>query len=727
VITDEDGFDSNKVRYQWSISDRDKSGFENILTGGNTISFTLKAAHVNKYLRVQAKYTDKGAYNEILTFTTNKIANLNDPISIETISGTLTEDKTLSISFTDKDGYNPNTVEYQWLQSTDNDAYSPITNATSSTLKLTQSLVDRYIKVRVSYTDNFGTKESATSAATSSKIENVDNPGIANLNTNIIHKEGATLIATFSDKDDVKDTKYQWTISSKKDSGFINITNNAESNKFVLTQAEVGKYVKCEIQYTDVTSEADKTIFTPVSTKIINVNQPGTITDITGIGTDEKILEDENLTAGTKVTDPDNVTTENTEGNITMTDVTYQWQSSSSNNSGFKDIKDNANENIFTLTQNEVDKYVRVIAIYQDKYGVVERVASNPTTMTITNRNQQGTVTFNGTISEANELTANVVDPDGYDAGSVTYQWQIDENSSGAFKTNIINGTNKKYTLEADTVGKYIRVVATYKDIYGFEENISSNSSAAKVSHKNSPGSIVIDGKFAEDENLTIKITDDDGYDESNVTYTWLKTTEETDDISKYETITEVNGSVFTLTQSYVGYYIKARVSYIDKNVTKEDLVSAYNLKKVNNVEDEGTIDLNDTNAIQYGTLNASSAVDEDGIDGTVLYQWIRGKDTIISGATNLSYKLIQADVNHTVKIRAVYKDDISNESKTIYSKNSKTIENVDDNGTISIVGELQENATITAGTINDLDGVNNSKAIIYTWVIVDSNGSNSF
>jgi hypothetical protein len=719
-ITDEDGFIENDVRYQWSMSDSQNSGFEDILTHANGKTFKLTASVVNKYLKVEAKYVDNGAVNEILIFKTKKIANINDALSIGTIQGTAKENETLSISFIDLDGYDKDKVKYQWMQSIDKKSFSSIDNATSRILKLTQDHVGRYIKVKISYTDKYGTKESATSQETTSQVVNIDELGIATINTNIIHKEGATLETTFYDKDGVNGgTTYQWQSSLIKDAGSFPDISDAESTTFVLTQKEVAKYVRCKITYIDATSKAEKIIYSPVSNKIQNVNQPGTILDITGT---EK--EDENLTAGNIVTDPDNVTNTNINGKIDNNKITYQWQSSSSKNSGFVNIQNNANAKIFTLTQNEVAKYVRVVATYTDKYNIVEKVASKPTII-IANINKKGIITFTGTVSEGYALIANVSDEDGHNPNRVSYQWQIDDDKLGAF-TDIPDGTNKRYTVGGLAIRKYIRVKATYTDDYGFPETIHSEPSSQKVTHRNSPATIVIDGRFAEDENLTINITDADGYD-NNITYSWFMSRQSSSNINDYTQIADQNGSVLTLTQNEVGYYIKAKAYYVDLNGTEEDLISA-NINKVANEEDIGTIDLNDTNAIQYGTLVASDVVDEDGVSGQVLYQWIRIGDnnTPIAGATTLSYILTQEDVNHTIKIRAIYKDAISGVSKTIDSNDSAIIQNVDDNGTITISGTLMEDSNITAGTIIDLDGVDNSKPIVYSWIITDPSGTNT-
>jgi len=95
------------------------------------------------------------------------IAAVNDfPNGAVTISGTATEDETLTAvtsTISDEDGLGE--FSYQWFA--DDVA---ITNATESTLTLSQAEVDKAITVKVSYTDGYDASEELTSSASGAVI-----------------------------------------------------------------------------------------------------------------------------------------------------------------------------------------------------------------------------------------------------------------------------------------------------------------------------------------------------------------------------------------------------------------------------------------------------------------------------------------------------------------------------------------------------------------------------
>ena len=71
-------------------------------------------------------------------------------------------------------------------------------------------------------------------------------------------------------------------------------------------------------------------------------------------------------------------------------------------------------------------------------------------------------------------LTAELIDPDGYAANQVKYQWQANH-------TNITGATGKTYVLTADDVGKTISVKADFTDNAGHTESVVSAESVAVV------------------------------------------------------------------------------------------------------------------------------------------------------------------------------------------------------------------------------------------------------
>ena len=91
---------------------------------------------------------------------------------------------------------------------------------------------------------------------------------------------------------------------------------------------------------------------------------------------------------------------------------------------------------------------------------------------------------------------------------------------------------------------------------------------------------------------------------------------------------------------------------------------------------------------------------DEDGITGAITYQWTRG-GTNISGATNETYTLVQADVGAVIAVIAVvasYTDDLVNPHtlSSIHISPEPRV-NVVTTGSFTISGLSSKDQTLTA------------------------------
>ena len=86
--------------------------------------------------------------------------------------------------------------------------------------------------------------------------------------------------------------------------------------------------------------------------------------------------------------------------------------------------------------------------------------------------NQVASIQIQGVAQQGQTLTAELIDPDGYAANQVKYQWQANH-------TNITGATGKTYVLTADDVGKTISVKADFTDNAGHTESVVSAESVA--------------------------------------------------------------------------------------------------------------------------------------------------------------------------------------------------------------------------------------------------------
>ncbi|MGA4496017.1 hypothetical protein, partial [Vreelandella venusta] len=361
---------------------------------------------------------------------------VNDaPTGNVTITGDAVEDQTLTASNTlaDEDGLG--TVTYQWLR----DGVE-ITAATGETYSLTQADVGAAISVRASYTDQQGTAEAVTSAATSS-VANVNDAPTGNVTITGTVTEDETLTADTSalvDEDGLGTLSYVWKADDTAITGATNST-------YTLTQAEVGKSITVEVSYTDDQGTVEA-VTSAATDSVANVNDaPTGDVSITG-----DAVEDQTLTVSNTLADEDGLGT-----------VTYQWLRDGN------EITD-AMGTTYTLTQADVGAAISVHASYTDQQGTAEAVTSAATS-SVANVNDAptGNVTITGDAVEDQTLTASntLTDEDGM--GTVTYQWLRDGNE-------ITDATGETYTLTQADVGAAISVRASYTDQQGTAEAVTS-------------------------------------------------------------------------------------------------------------------------------------------------------------------------------------------------------------------------------------------------------------
>lgn len=155
----------------------------------------------------------------------------------------------------------------------------------------------------------------------------------------------------------------------------------------------------------------------------------------------------------------------------------YQW---------LADLVDipNATGASLLLTQDVVGMTISVVGEYQDANGMVEFFVSEETPV-VANVNDlpTGSVTISGTPTQGETLTAanTLADIDGIPisgAGAITYQWKADG-------TPISGATSGTYMLTQAEVGKFITVTASYTDLQGTPESITSDPTATAVADVN--------------------------------------------------------------------------------------------------------------------------------------------------------------------------------------------------------------------------------------------------
>ncbi|MGQ7289838.1 hypothetical protein ACUN7Z_20065, partial [Vreelandella venusta] len=415
--------------------------------------YTLTQADVGSAISVRASYTDgQGTAEAVTSAATGSVANVNDaPTGGVAISGDAIEDETLTAdtsALVDEDGLG--TFSYVWKADD-----TAITGATSSTYTLTQAEVGKAITVEVSYTDDQGTAEAVTSAATES-VANVNDAPTGGVAISGDAIEDETLTADTSalvDEDGLGTFSYVW----KADDTAI---TGATSSTYTLTQAEVGKAITVEVSYTDQQGTAEA-VTSAATGSVANVNDaPAGDVIITG-----DAIEDETLTADTSaLVDEDGLGT-----------FSYVWKADDTAITG-------ATNNTYTLTQAEVGKAITVEVSYTDQQGTAEALTS-AATESVANVNDAptGGVAISGDAIEDETLTADtsaLVDEDGL--GAFSYVWKADD-------TAITGATSSTYTLTQAEVGKAITVEVSYTDDQGTAEAVTSDATDSVANVNDAP------------------------------------------------------------------------------------------------------------------------------------------------------------------------------------------------------------------------------------------------
>ena len=170
-ISDGNGLTTVSYSYQWLRGETASAAGEDI-SGATSATYTVVEADQSKYVRVRVSFQDDDGNSETAT------SDATGPVAAEpnesatgqpTISGTaqVGEDLSASVSgISDGNGLTSPTYSYQWLRGeTASAAGEDISGATSATYTVVEADQSKYVRVRVSFQDDDGNSETATSDA----------------------------------------------------------------------------------------------------------------------------------------------------------------------------------------------------------------------------------------------------------------------------------------------------------------------------------------------------------------------------------------------------------------------------------------------------------------------------------------------------------------------------------------------------------------------------------
>jgi hypothetical protein len=668
TLADSDGLGT--LNYDWQRNTG--SGYVSI-GAANQATYTLGDADVGALLRVVVSYTDgQGFANSVTSPGTAAIAGVNDPhTGGASITGSAAEDQVLTAVSTVADVDGLGTLHYQWQHDVGG-GYVNV-GADQATYTLGDGDIGGVVRVVIYYTDNGGTVESATSAATTAVTATNDAPtgGVSVTGTTTEDQVVTADTSTLADSDGLGTLNYDW--QRNTGSGYVSI-GAANQATYTLGDADVGALLRVVVSYTDGQGFANS-VTSAGTAAIAGVNDPHTGgASVTGTATENQVL-----TAVSTLADVDGLGT-----------LHYQWQ----HDVGGGYVNVGADQATYTLGNADVGGLVRVVISYTDGQGFAES-ATSAATAAVANINDAptGAVTVSGATTENQVLTAvttTLADADGL--GTLTYQWQ---RSNGAGYDNV--GTNAAtYTLGDADVGKAIRVQVSYTDNHGAAEALTS-AATANVAAVNDPhtGGASVTGTATEDQVLTAVSTlaDVDGL--GTLHYQWQRDTG-----SGYASTGAADQATYTLGDADVGGTVRVVVSYTDGQGFAESATSAATAT-IANVNDlpTGTVVIAGT-ATDGQTLTAGNTLaDADGL-GTIHYQWKAGGADIV-GETTATLALTSADIGKVISVVASYTD-LHGTAETVAST---TVTVADSTPPTTTTGTVIDGAPVEVTKTTNADG----------------------
>jgi VCBS repeat-containing protein len=126
-----------------------------------------------------------------------------------------------------------------------------------------------------------------------------------------------------------------------------------------------------------------------------------------------------------------------------------------------------ATSSSLVLTEAQAGTNIKVTVSYTDNDNYSEVITSNPTPDVLINF--IGLVEISGTLESGKLLTATVLDGNDFDPESVEYSWLADD-------VVIVDATESTFALTDDEIGKTVVVTATYSDLDGYSETLTSTA-----------------------------------------------------------------------------------------------------------------------------------------------------------------------------------------------------------------------------------------------------------
>ena len=392
-------------------------------------------ADQGKYVRVRVSFQDDDGNAETVT------SDASGPVSAEpnvaatgqpTISGTAQVGENLTAGtsgISDGNGLTTVSYSYQWLRGeTAAAAGSEISGATSATYTVVEADQGKYVRVQVSFQDDDGNAETATSdargpVAAEPNVAATGQPTISG--TAQVGQDLSASVSGISDGNGLTTVSYsyQWLRGETAAAAGSEISG-ATSATYTVVEADQGKYVRVQVSFQDDDGNAETV--TSDATGPVSAEPNESATGQPTISGTAQVGED--LSASVSGISDGN--------GLTTVSYSYQWLRGETASAAGEDIS-GATSATYRLVEADQGKYVRVRVSFQDDDGNDETATSDATGPVSAEPNvaATGQPTISGTAQVGEDLTAGtsgISDGNGLTTVSYSYQWLRGETASAA-------------------------------------------------------------------------------------------------------------------------------------------------------------------------------------------------------------------------------------------------------------------------------------------------------
>ena len=475
----------------------------------------------------------------------------NPATGAPTIGGTVEPGQTLTADtsgIADADGLTGATFTYQWV-SYDGNSYTDVQGATDSAYTLVQTNEGRAFKVRVSFTDDAGNRQSLTSPLARS-----DRP----YGLKASESDGAVVLT--------------WKLPVGWTGSTFRILRNrpelGETEPLVLvrfTESGMTTYTDTDVEpgglYVYRVKGVDPFGYPGEASQPVEIRTAGPTPVENSPATGQPTISGTPQVAETLTVDTSGIS--DADG-LTGAAFSYQWLADDSDIAG-------ATGNTYTLAGADEGKTIKVRVSFTDDDGNEETLTSSATAVVAERPNSPatGAPIISGTAQVGETLTVDtsgISDSDGLENATFGYQWLADD-------SDISEATGSTYTLVDADEGKTVKVRVSFTDDAGHDETLTSAPTAAVApappQNNIATGAPTTSGAVKVGHVLTADATgieDQDGTDNAAFTYQWLA-----DDAA----ITGATGSAYLLTAAEKDKAITVTVSFTDDEGNDEALTSA--------------------------------------------------------------------------------------------------------------------------------------------------------